>query len=125
MLDWILPQVNPGLPVASVNMLAVYTYKAEPNAGGRKMLIQEHQRECLVVQVQEWLVAISDGLCVARYRHGKHSEVFVDLDVNHAATEQDIRNRNGFLHVTDEEVFASIEDGTYTITDLDYWYSSI
>lgn len=108
-----------------VDALAVHTYKAEPNTGGHKMQVQEREREYSVVQVDEWVTCISDGLCVSRYRYGMDGELLVELDVNHGATEQDIRNRNDFLHVTDEEVSARIEDGTYTITDLDFWYSSI
>ena len=87
--------------------------------------MQVQVREYFVVQVEDWTAAISDGLCIARRRAGMNGETWVELDVNHAATERDARNRNAFLRATDEEVSARIKDGTYMITDLDFWYSGI
>ena len=89
------------------------------------MQVQERQEDYSVVEVEDWTTAISDGLCIARRRSGMNGEMLVELDVNHATTERDARNRNAFLCATDEQVSARIKDGTYMITDLDFWYSGI
>ncbi len=89
------------------------------------MQIQERGKDYFVIETSQWVAAISDGLCIARYVYGRYGEPRVEIDSDHAGSTSDIKNRNEFLGATDVEVAERIADGTYTVADLDEWFTNL
>ncbi len=68
------------------------------------MQIQERGKDYFVIETSQWVAAISDGLCIARYVYGRYGETRVEIDTNHEGSTSDIKNRNEFLGASDVEV---------------------
>ena len=59
---------------------------------------------------------------IQRLRDG---EPLVELDVGQDGPASDIKNQDGFLDATDDEVAERIADGTYIVADLDEWFTNL